>query len=82
MPALMPRATPVREGDSALVRVLEASIEMLKAENEMLRRRLIDAEAARETAKAEAAIERLRARATALGDNGSRDKRSISSSSL
>jgi hypothetical protein len=82
MPALMPRATPVREGDSALVRVLEASIEMLKAENEMLRRRLIDAEAARETAKAEAAIERLRARATALGDNGSRDKRCMGSSSL
>ena len=55
---------------------------MLKEENEMLRRRLIDAEAARETAKAEAAIERLRARATALGDNGSRDKRSMGSSSV
>ncbi len=39
MPALMlRRATPVRGGDLALVRVLEASIETLKAENEILRR--------------------------------------------
>jgi len=46
MPVLLrPRATPVREDDSALVRVLEASIETLKAENEMLRRRLAAAEA-------------------------------------
>ena len=38
MPALMlRRATPVRGGDLALVRVLEASIETLKAENEILR---------------------------------------------
>ena len=44
MPALTPRATPVREGDSALVRVLEACIETLKAENEILRRRLAAAE--------------------------------------
>jgi hypothetical protein len=64
-------------GDSALVRVLEASIETLKAENEILRRRLAAAEAwaARETANAETAIaefsaitKRLRARAVALGD--------------
>jgi hypothetical protein len=44
MPALTPGPTLVREGDSALVRVLEASIEILKAENEMLRRRLAAAE--------------------------------------
>jgi hypothetical protein len=78
-----PRATPVREDDSALVRVLEAHIETLKAENEILRRRLAAAEtrAAQETAKAEGAIAelsaltRLRARAAALGDGGPRDKR-------
>jgi hypothetical protein len=45
MPALTPRATPRREGDSALVRVLEASIETLKAENEILMRCLAVAEA-------------------------------------
>jgi hypothetical protein len=69
-----PAAGPGGEGDSALVRVLEASIETLKAENEMLRRRLAAAEgrAARETAKADAAIAelsailQLRARAAAL----------------
>ena len=44
MPALTPRATPRREGDSALVRVLEASIEILKTENEILKRRLAAAE--------------------------------------
>ena len=38
-----PRAAPVRE-DDALVRVLEASIETLKAENEILKRRLAAAE--------------------------------------
>ena len=83
MPALLLRPTPVSEGDSALARVLEASIETLKAENEILRRRLAAAEAraARETAKAEEAIAelsaltRLRARAAALGDGGSRDRR-------
>ena len=52
MPALTPRATPVREGDSALVRVLEASIEILKTENEILKRRL----AAAETRAAQAVI--------------------------
>jgi hypothetical protein len=54
----MPRATPVREGDSALVRVLQANIETLRAENEILRRRLAAAEAraARETVNAETAI--------------------------
>jgi hypothetical protein len=36
MPAPMPRAT----GDSALLRVLEAYIETLKAENESLKRQL------------------------------------------
>jgi hypothetical protein len=84
MPALTPPASPVSEGDSALVRVLEASIETLKAENEILRRRLAAAEgrAARETVKADGAIAelsaltRLRARAAALGDDGSRDRRS------
>ncbi len=75
MPALMlRRATPVRGGDLALVRVLEASIETLKAENEILRRRLAAAEAraARDTANAQQAIaefsaitRRLRARAAA-----------------
>ena len=45
MPALMPYAAPVREGDSALVRVLEAYIETLRAENEILGRRLAAAEA-------------------------------------
>ena len=68
-----PGPTPVRE-DDALVCVLEASIETLKAENEILRRRLAAAEAlaARETAKADGAIAellaltRLRARAAAL----------------
>jgi hypothetical protein len=56
------------------VRVLEASIEALKAENEILRRRLAAAEAraAQETAKAEGAIAelstliRIRAKAAAL----------------
>jgi hypothetical protein len=73
MPALTHRAAPVRE-DEPLVCVLEASIETLKAENAILRRRLAAAEAraARETAKAEGAIAelsailRLRARAGAL----------------
>jgi hypothetical protein len=73
MHALTRRATAVRE-DEPLVRVLEASIETLKAENAILRRRLAaeEARAARETTKAEAAIAelsailRLRARAAAL----------------
>lgn len=43
MPAPKPRATPGRE-DDALVRVLEASIEILKTENEILKRRLAAAE--------------------------------------
>ena len=75
-----PCATPVREDYSTLVRVLEAHVETLKAENEILRRRLAAAEArtAQETAKAEGAIAelsaliRIRASATALGDGGSR----------
>jgi len=81
MPALTPCAAPAREEDDALVRVLEAAIETLKAENEILRRRLAAAEvaAARETAKADGAIAelralmRLRTRAAALGDGGLRD---------
>ena len=62
-PALLLRSTPVPEGNSALVRVLEASIETLKAENEILRRRLAAAEAraAQESAKADGAIAELRA---------------------
>jgi hypothetical protein len=65
MPALTPRAMPVREDDSALVRVLEASIEMLKAENEILRRRLAAAEGRAEGAIVElsALTERLTPRA-------------------
>ena len=75
MPALLLRPTPVHEGDSALVRVLEASIETLKAENEILRRQLVatEARAGRETANAQQAIaefsaitKRLRARAQRL----------------
>ena len=85
MPALTACATPVREDDSALVRVLEAHIETLKAENEILRRRLTAAEtrAAQETAKADGAIAelsaltRIRARVAALGDGGSRDQPSM-----
>jgi hypothetical protein len=53
MPAPKPRATPGRE-DDALVRVLEASIEILKTENEILKRRL----AAAETWAAQAVITR------------------------
>ena len=39
MPARTPRVTPVRADDIAVLRVLEAAIETLKAENEILRRR-------------------------------------------
>jgi hypothetical protein len=65
MPALMPRrAPPNTAGDSALLRVLEASVETLKAENEEILRRWLaaaEARAARETAKADGAIAELRA---------------------
>jgi hypothetical protein len=56
------RVTPVRE-DDPLVRVLEAHIETLKSEAEILKRRLAAAEtrAAQETAKAERAIAELSA---------------------
>ena len=37
MPALMSRATPVSADNSALLHVLEAYIETLKAENESLK---------------------------------------------
>ena len=71
MPALMP-APHLSVQTLALLHVLEAYIETLKAENEVLKRRLAAAEtrAAQETAKAEVAIaefsaltERLTARA-------------------
>jgi hypothetical protein len=61
MSALPPRVTPVSK-DDALVLVLEAYIETLKAENAILRRWLAAAEAraAQETEKAEAAVAELR----------------------
>jgi hypothetical protein len=57
-PALTFRTTPVRADDSALLHVLEAYIETLKAENEILKRQLAaaEAQAAREAAKAEWAV--------------------------
>jgi hypothetical protein len=56
MPARAPRATRVRADDLARLYVLEATVETLKAENEILKRRL----AAAETRAAQAAImERL-----------------------
>ena len=45
MPALMSRATPVSADNSALLHVLEAYIETLKAENESLKRQLAVAKA-------------------------------------
>ena len=46
MPALLSRrAAPVRRDNSALVRVLETTIETLRAENDLLQRRLAAAEA-------------------------------------
>jgi hypothetical protein len=77
MSALPPRAAP---DVLARLYVLEATIETLKAENEILKRQLVAAEtlAAQETAKADgaiaelSAITRIRARAAALGDGGSR----------
>ncbi|HZZ61056.1 MAG TPA: hypothetical protein VFE63_07765 [Roseiarcus sp.] len=74
MPALMPRATPIHE--SARLRILEAYIETLRAENDSLKRQLAAAEtrAAQEVAKAEwaigefsALIRRLSARAAERG---------------
>ena len=70
MPGNAPRATPVRADDFALLHVLEAYIETLKAENDILKRRLAAAETrtVQEIRKAEEAIaefsalaERLRA---------------------
>jgi hypothetical protein len=52
MPARTPRATPVRADNLALLHVLEATIETLKAENEILKRQL----AAAETRAAQAVI--------------------------
>ena len=56
MSAILPRARSI--DDSARLRILEAYIETLKAENESLKRQLADAEkrAARETAKTAASI--------------------------
>jgi hypothetical protein len=45
MPALTPPATPVRADDTALLHVLKGYIETLKAETEILKRRLANAEA-------------------------------------
>ena len=45
MPALMSRATPVSADNSALLHLLEAYIETLKAENESLKRQLAAAKA-------------------------------------
>jgi hypothetical protein len=45
MPATIPRATPLRANDTAHLHVLEAYIETLKAENEILKRRLVATEA-------------------------------------
>ena len=45
MHGLTPRAGPVRADDTALLHVLEAYIETLKAENEILKRRLAAADA-------------------------------------
>jgi hypothetical protein len=60
MPAHTPRATPACEGDSALVRVLEATIETLKAENEILKRQLTRAAQAAITERLDAlAADRL-----------------------
>jgi hypothetical protein len=63
VPALTPHDTPVRWDDAALLDVLEAYNETLRAENEILKRRLDDAEAraAREAAKAKEAIAELSA---------------------
>ena len=82
MLALMPRAALASEKDDALVRVLGASIETLKAENEILKRRLATAEAraaqkpqgGRGDRRAQALMQ-IRTRAAALGDGGSRDNR-------
>lgn len=58
MPAFVPRAMP---DDLALLRVLEAVIETLKAKNEILKRQLaaVETRATQETAKAEGAIAAL-----------------------
>jgi len=75
----MPRATPIHADHSARLRILEAYIETLKAENEILKRQLAAAEkrVERETAKAEGAIaefsaitKRLTARAAERTSHG------------
>jgi hypothetical protein len=45
MPASPSRAAPVRANDLAFLRLLEASLETLSAENEFLKRRLVAADA-------------------------------------
>ena len=59
----MPATTPHVTDHSAFLHTLDAYIETLKAENEILKRRLIDAEAqaAQETARAEEAIAKVAA---------------------
>jgi hypothetical protein len=57
-----PRATPVRANDTALVHLLEAYIETLKAENEILKHRLAAAQArAAQETKEERAVGEKRA---------------------
>ena len=67
MPVLTPHATPVRSDASALLHVLEAYIETLKAEDETLNRRLAAAEA-----RAEGAIVELSALTERLTPAGAR----------
>ena len=69
MPVLTPHATPVRSDASALLHVLEAYIETLKAENEILTRRLAAAEA-----RAKGAIVELSALTERLTPAGDRPK--------
>ena len=69
MPVLTPHATPVRSDASALLHVLEAYIETLKAENEILNRRLAAAEARAEGAIVE--LSALTERLTPAGDRPS-----------
>ncbi len=45
MPASIPRATPLRANDTTHLQILEAYIETLKAENEILNCRLVATEA-------------------------------------
>ena len=69
MSVVMPRTARAMPDNSALVRVLEASVEILKTENEILNRRL----AAAETRAAQAVItKRLDALAASRLEAGAR----------